>query len=229
MPNHNRGHKIDNVGEHWGSDTASSVLTTDSSGDVASVAYAKDAATANTFVQRDANGDVVVPATPTGNDGAGSKAYIDGGTYLDAALPANNQLPLKAHTYTITTDDMDDSDTSEAVDISTDDDGNDFPANALVKTAFHELVEVVAGGTISACTIEVGDAGTTDELIGATDVFTGATLGSTFTNSVDFETFEKTAYSPIATLAFTGGNSDTAESGQIKVHILYFDLADIIS
>ncbi len=37
----------------------------------------KDSADANSIVQRDANGDVIVPSTPTANGGATSKDYVD--------------------------------------------------------------------------------------------------------------------------------------------------------
>lgn len=39
--------------------------------------YSYDNANAWTFVQRDANGDVFVPSTPTSNNGATSKTYVD--------------------------------------------------------------------------------------------------------------------------------------------------------
>jgi len=44
----------------------------------AEVAFNQAAATANTLAQRDANGDVIVPITPTANAAAASKSYVNG-------------------------------------------------------------------------------------------------------------------------------------------------------
>lgn len=44
---------------------------------IAEVAFTSAAATADTLAQRDANGDVIVPSTPTDNNAAASKSYVD--------------------------------------------------------------------------------------------------------------------------------------------------------
>lgn len=136
---------------------------------------------------------------------------------------SKSDSPRKRFVRTITTADFVDADTSEEVALGTDDDGVAFPANARVLWAVADLKQVVAGGTISAVTITVGDAADPDELLTSTNIFTGAALGKKYTPAAAYVplTLEATAYAPIAVITFTGGNSNTATTGRIVIVIDY--------
>ena len=58
--------------------TANKIYATDSNGDQTTIEYGSSQTnSANKIVQRDANRDVLVPSTPTSNNGATSKRYVD--------------------------------------------------------------------------------------------------------------------------------------------------------
>lgn len=71
---------------------ASKLYGTNSNGAQDLHTYSCDSATGWTFVQRDANGDVIVPSTPTSNNGATSKQYVN--TY--------NMCPSDDNSLTVT-------------------------------------------------------------------------------------------------------------------------------
>jgi hypothetical protein len=61
--------------------TANQVYATDGSGSQTTLSYqSSQTDSANKIVQRDANRDVLVPSTPTSNNGATSKSYVDNKT-----------------------------------------------------------------------------------------------------------------------------------------------------
>jgi hypothetical protein len=100
---------------------------------------------------------------------------------------------------------------------------NTFPTNVIVIGGYGRLFEVFAGGTISACTVELGDAGNDNEIITATDVFTGASLARQLGLNINTQ---EAAYTPLLTMTATAGNLSTTESGIYGVYILYIDLPD---
>lgn len=129
---------------------------------------------------------------------------------------------FKRHYKTITTAHLTDADTSQDVDLATGDDGVAFPANAKVLSGHCELQVVVAGGTISAVTISLGDAVAANELMLATSVFTGAALGRKWAPGAYASLTVEAAYAPIARIAFTGGNANTATTCRILAIIDYW-------
>src|SRR5689334_18636204 len=60
------------------------------------------------------------------------------------------------HVYTIRYSDFDETDTSEVILLNTQYPQNRFPANVRRGTVLFELVQVFAGGTVSAATMTVG-------------------------------------------------------------------------
>ena len=84
------------------------------------------------------------------------------------------QIVERWHEVTITHADLTDADTSQAIDLATDDNGNAFPVDCQIVGAFIRVDTDFSGGSVSALTCQVGDAGDPDELITATSVFTGA-------------------------------------------------------
>jgi len=100
----------------------------------------------------------------------------------------------------------------------------EFPANMRILAAEFELIEVFAGGSVSACTAEAGDAGDPNGYITALDVFTGVTVGllaDAFGAEIDNENARlETALEPSITLRSTGGNTDTLTTGKLRYRIL---------
>lgn len=130
---------------------------------------------------------------------------------------------IKRFVKTVTTADLTTAGTSQAVDVGTDDGGNDFPANAYVISGHIELDEVLAGGSISAATVQLGDTVNPDELLASSNVFTGATLGRTWAPGVYSPwTLEATAYAPELLVTTTGDNVDQATTFACRVIIDYW-------
>lgn len=96
--------------------------------------------------------------------------------------------------------------------------------NIFVLGAVLELVEAFAGGSVSACTAELGDAGDPNGFITATDVFTGAAVGllaPTLGVEIDNENARfESAFEPTLTLTATGGNTNTLTAGKVRASIL---------
>lgn len=102
-----------------------------------------------------------------------------------------------------------------------------FPANTLIGAA-PTVVYVTTpftGGSISAITAEVGDAGDTDELLAAVSVFSGtgwkAAVQGVKIGAVDRY---EAAYAPVVRLAATGGNLSTLTAGNLTVIVPYIAL-----
>jgi hypothetical protein len=72
---HTRGHPINDADDHTPG-TNNTVLGTEAAA-ISEIPFDAAAATINTLARRDANGDVIVPATPTASDAATSKSYVD--------------------------------------------------------------------------------------------------------------------------------------------------------
>jgi len=95
-----------------------------------------------------------------------------------------------------------------------------IPANSKIVNCWINLLEVFAGGTVSACTVKLGDAGSDNELITNVSVFTGAALGikpMTGSYSAKFEA----GYVPIATFTSTTDNVVNLSTGLLEVIIQY--------
>lgn len=73
---HTRQHPINDADDH-GPGTNNTVLGTEAAA-IAEIPFDAAAATVNTLARRDANGDIIVPSTPTAADAAASKSYVDG-------------------------------------------------------------------------------------------------------------------------------------------------------
>jgi hypothetical protein len=95
------------------------------------------------------------------------------------------------------------------------------PTNARVMFAWINLLEEFAGGSVSAITMDLGDAGNDDELVAAEDVFTGASTGvKTGAGAYTLGTFEA-AYTPILTFEATDDNVVNLTAGAVEVCIAY--------
>jgi hypothetical protein len=99
--------------------------------------------------------------------------------------------------------------------------GSNPPANARIMHCHFDLIEVFAGGSVATCVVDVGDAGTADELISAINIFTGATLGLTMMDGAyTLGTFEA-AYTPTIKVTTTTDNVDALTTGELELRIMY--------
>lgn len=131
---------------------------------------------------------------------------------------AGTLVPISYGEWRITHDDLTAAATSEAIALT------GFPANAAPIFAEVKVETDFAGGSASAATVVVGDAGATNELLTSTNIFTGVqntawiqTTGATLNS--DFQ--REAAYAPIATVATTDDNVVNLTAGSLLVRIYY--------
>lgn len=128
---------------------------------------------------------------------------------------------IKFHVCTLDLDAvLTDADTSQAVSIQADDAGTNFPANARPISA-HTLVRTpVAGTSLSALTVSIGDSNDPDELLDDTDLFGEAANSWTDVPGVYTPWTLESGYVPLATYNSTGANMN-AISG-VVVHVIAY-------
>lgn len=94
------------------------------------------------------------------------------------------------------------------------------PVNATIVSAMLSIHTDFSGGAVATCVLELGDAGTDDELIPSEDIFTGAKAAQAVT---DFPlatlAFEPAAYAPQITITTTTANVDQLDAGSCTVRI----------
>jgi hypothetical protein len=95
------------------------------------------------------------------------------------------------------------------------------PANSRITYVHANLIEVFAGGSVSACTIALGKSGATTEQMTALNVFTGAALGLKPKTGAYTGLVIEAAYAPLLTVATTNGNVEALTSGLIEYAIHY--------
>lgn len=152
---------------------------------------------------------------------------VTGATTLSSTLGVTGISSLAgwkfaAHKQNITTADLTDAATSQAVAIT------GFPANSIPVYGRIYINTVLSGGSISAATAELGDAGASTGLITAEDIFTGATTGvlaGTDGAEAGFGTAAlEAAYSPICTVRTTSDNVDAATACDFDAYIFYMGI-----
>lgn len=120
---------------------------------------------------------------------------------------------------------LSDADGSQAVSIQANDAGVNFPANARLLGAGTVVKQAVAGTSLSALTVTIGDAAAATELMTATDLFGDAV--NSFSQAPGAHTFgqlEAAGYVPLATYASTGAN--VADVTGIVVHVIAYWLLE---
>lgn len=101
------------------------------------------------------------------------------------------------------------------------------PANSNIVDAWLIRVTDFVGGAISAITVSLGDAGNDDELLAASNIFTGAKAAAAITTQDGVYTkgtFES-AYTPIITITATGANLDALTAGAFELCIAYEEIS----
>ena len=123
-------------------------------------------------------------------------------------------------------DDLVETDTSEVISWATlvaahPDGASNVPPNSRITYAHARLIEVFAGGDVTAVTITLGDAGAATEQMTALNVFTGQALGLKPKTGAYAGAAIEAAYAPILTVATSDGNLDELESGEIEFALHY--------
>ena len=120
-------------------------------------------------------------------------------------------------------DDLTDADLSQTFtfnDLAKRDGGRQMPANARVMYAWINVLSGFSGGSVSAITAQVGDAGDPDELIAAVSVLAAAEGLKPASGVYTLGTFES-AYAPLVTIDSVGDNLDQVDAGRIEVFLVY--------
>jgi hypothetical protein len=126
----------------------------------------------------------------------------------------------------VTYADYSDSDTSEALDLNATFTSNAFPANVMMIGGWLQLYQTFGGGTVSAATLILGDAGDDNELVASKNVFTGQALGLKLGINTNVYP-QEAAYVPLLQLDTTDGNIDTLSSGVVGVFIQWIEIPSI--
>lgn len=140
-------------------------------------------------------------------------------------------LPIQWHKVTIEHSDLTAAATTESIDVSVDDDGNEIPDGSRIIGAGVKVwvpFDEAGGASISALTVQVGDAGDTDELFTATSVYTGtATAGQWLETGGAYTALTRESdYAVAALFTATGGNVSLLDTGRLEVWIAYVRLSD---
>lgn len=101
------------------------------------------------------------------------------------------------------------------------------PANARIVDAWIVRITDGAGGSVSALTVSLGDAGNDDELLATADIFTGAKATAAISvanGAYTLGTFE-TAYTPILTFTSTTDNLVNLTAGEWEFCIAYEEIS----
>jgi uncharacterized cupin superfamily protein len=122
--------------------------------------------------------------------------------------------------------------TTEELDLHATFASNLIHENIILTACWIQRVTDFAGGSVSAATISIGDDADADELLTASDVFTGAKATAEFAATPGAahwtEAFQwEPAYIPEALLTTTGGDVNTLTAGEFIVGITYRPIAAI--
>lgn len=144
-----------------------------------------------------------------------------------AVKNAPGMLPIQWHKKTLTHADLTDADGSETEDVSVDDNGAEIPDGSYIIGAGVKLITPFSGGTVSAITVQVGDAGDPDELVTASDIFTGVAAGTWIqTGGAYVPMTRESDYAVAAVFTVTGDNAVNLTAGALQVWVAYVRLSD---
>lgn len=122
-----------------------------------------------------------------------------------------------------------DADGVQEFDLHTYNANNLFPANVIRGVPMIYLAEVFAGGTVNACTVEMGDANDPNGLHTAVNVFTGATLGylANTVSAAEYAPRLEASFIPTITIRTTAGNISALTTGELWVGIKFAPVAGV--
>lgn len=198
---HHPKHPIADTWRHEPS-TASSFVRTNSAATAVEEVAGATAATASTVVLRDASGRAKFAAPAAAGDamiyGTGESMQI----FSEQVEHSDLTAAATTEAYALT----------------------GFPANSVLVDAWIDLDTVFSGGSVSACTVQLGDTASTDELMSAKDVFTGATLGLTYEDALAYVPKKEAAYAPELLVTTTDDNVVNLDAGDLTVYIRYMTM-----
>jgi hypothetical protein len=164
----------------------------------------------------------------------GSNAYVVGRVLTAAtagkALLAPGMVGAESRVWsvskTVTHADLTAAATSESISF-----GRDIPAGSMVLAAYFALTTEFSGGAVSACVVDLGDAGDDDRWIDAENIFTSSGTGvrRLFANDppglkgkgIDFL---QSAASPLIKVTTTGANVSVLDAGSITVTLVVLNV-----
>ncbi|MCP4589155.1 MAG: hypothetical protein GY842_00280, partial [bacterium] len=124
----------------------------------------------------------------------------------------------KKLTKQITHADLTDADTQQAIDFD-----SALPAGAFVIGAYAEVTTAMSGGSVSACTADLGiKSGDTDGLLDAANIFTGAPAKASVPRGVAVPGHHGGG-TPTIIVDSTGDNLVNLTAGDVTFVLLYID------
>jgi hypothetical protein len=131
-----------------------------------------------------------------------------------------NKLIIKKRQLQVVHGDLTATGTTQSIDI-----GAVWTVGIVVVGAYLDITTLFSGGSVSACTAQVGiKSGDTDSIIAATDVFTGAATGIVNTFGVGPAGYYG-AITPSILFTSTTDNLINLSAGDLTVTIAYLDTA----
>lgn len=101
----------------------------------------------------------------------------------------------------------------------------EFPNNVWVHGAYMRKITDFSGGAIATCTAEGGDAGDTDGLMTATNIFTGAGAGIVQTPAAaEYARRFEAAFVPVIRIVTTVGNVNALVAGELDYFVRFMPL-----
>lgn len=117
--------------------------------------------------------------------------------------------------------------TSKSITVNTTFANNAFPTGVLRGRAVIDLVTHLSGGSVTSAALDVGDAGTADEVFDGLNVFTGAGAGYKFDlDEAASAPQPEAAWSPTVLLACSH-NTNTLTAGEFILHVPYWRIPDV--
>lgn len=139
---------------------------------------------------------------------------------LDKSYRTGYEGRVQDLTKQITIADLTDADAQQAIDFD-----SALPATAFVIGAYAEVTTALSGGTLSACTADLGiKSGDTDGFLDAVNIFTGAAAKASVPRGAALPGIHVSG-TPTIIVDSTGDDLDNITAGDVTFHVLYIDLA----
>ena len=135
-------------------------------------------------------------------------------------------VPMQRMKLQITTADLTAAATTDTVDFA-----STLPDGSLLMGISYDLIEVFAGGSVTACVVDLGDGTNADRFIDNVDIFTGATTGFAFETADTVGDGADTGGLPLqltaattfrATVTSTTDDVDQLTTGILNIYLDYY-------
>ncbi|MBK6920383.1 MAG: hypothetical protein IPH07_23485 [Deltaproteobacteria bacterium] len=125
------------------------------------------------------------------------------------------------------TDFTPDADTAQSLTLSTLFPANPFPTNVIRENPLVYVASPAAGGSLSAVTLEFGDAADPNGLMTSTSIFTGASGFLQTTGAAEFTSRFEAAFDPTVDIATTSDDVDAIEGMDLWLMIQFTPVASV--